>query len=140
MLTARVADTLPKVQMDESRMAQVLNNLINNALKFTPEGGEVRVTVERSMRRPDMVLLTVCDTGKGIDVEHIERIFDRLYRVDMSEPVRRSKPRGLGLGLNICREIVQRHGGEIWAESTKREGSTFFVLLPIEVPVPVATS
>ena len=139
-LTARVVETLPPVPMDESRMAQVLNHLINNALKFTPEGGEIRVTAELSMRQPGRLLLSVRDTGQGIEAEHLERIFDRLYRVETSVPFRRRRPRGLGLGLNICREIVRRHDGEIWAESTKGEGSTFFVLLPFEVPVPVATS
>jgi signal transduction histidine kinase len=115
---------LPIVEADEKRLQQVLRNLLSNALKFTPEGGEVRLTASYD---DQCVRLSVTDTGIGIAPEHIDRIFDRYYQVeDTSE-----RSRGQGLGLAIVRIIVQGHGGRITVESTPGVGSTFTVFLPV---------
>lgn len=119
---------LPKIPMDETRIAQVLTNLLNNALKFTPAGGRVAVKVACPSNQPQEVLLTVSDTGRGIPNENLRRIFDRLYQVSSADA---ASCNGLGLGLFICRELVGLHGGSIRVESEAGRGSTFFVTLPV---------
>lgn len=132
-LSLDLDELLPPMFMDPHRIAQVVNNLVNNALKFTPEGGRIDVSLHRSAQAPDKVLLQVQDTGTGMDLQHVDRVFDRLYQVERNEG---PEHKGLGLGLNICQEIVRMHDGDIWVESEKGEGSTFYVLLPL-TPVPV---
>ncbi len=117
---------LPKVRADEDRAAQVLINLIGNALQYTPDGGTV--TVEA---RPvgDQVEIRVSDTGIGIPQGHLSEIFDRFYRVDKSRS--RAAGGGSGIGLTIARAIVEAHGGRIRAESPgEGQGSTFTFTLP----------
>jgi two-component system, cell cycle sensor histidine kinase and response regulator CckA len=126
-LETRVEPDLPEIFMDEHRIAQVLTNLLNNAIKFTPEGGRITVSVGRCTTEGDYLKVRVSDSGCGIPGEHLERIFDRLYQV-RGEDV--SKGKGLGLGLHICQELVRLHGGRIWAESGVGKGSEFSFLLP----------
>lgn len=114
------------VNGDESRLRQVISNLIDNALKYTPAGGKVVVSV----LPPDdtgTVQLSVCDTGVGIDRAHLPHIFDRFYRVDAA---RTRDAGGAGLGLSICRSIAQAHGGTIEAQSEPGRGTTMIVRLP----------
>ena len=118
---------LPEVLIDEKRIAQVLANLLSNALKFTPAGGEVLVRVSNDPHRPAYVLVSVHDTGRGIEPEQLSYIFDRLYQVRSDDTAIAG---GLGLGLHICHEVVRLHGGEIWVESTPGKGSTFFFTVP----------
>jgi signal transduction histidine kinase len=122
-----IAPDLPDVLIDDKRMIQVLSNLLSNALKFTPEGGDVEVGVTRDPQRLGGVLVAVKDTGCGIEPEQCRYIFDRLYQVRGEDAESNG---GLGLGLYICRELVRLHGGEIWVESTPGQGSTFFFTVP----------
>lgn len=114
---------------DADRLRQVINNLIDNSLKFTPPGGHVLVTV-----RPDEsqgeAILRVTDTGSGITAEDLPHVFERFYRGDKSRQ-RESYTSGNGLGLSICRSIVAAHGGSIEVESSPGKGATFVVRLPL---------
>lgn len=110
---------------DGDRLAQVFTNLVENALKFTPQGG--RVTVQ-AKALPDSLLVEVADTGKGVAVEDRERIFERFYQADKARSG--GGERGVGLGLPIARQIVLAHHGKIWVESQPGLGSQFFVQLP----------
>jgi signal transduction histidine kinase len=114
------------VEVDRNRMRQVLANLLDNALKYTPAGGQVTITATRD--GPDAVL-TVSDTGVGIPPAELPRIWDRLYRGDKSRSTR-----GLGLGLSLVRAIVAAHGGRVDVRSTPGAGSTFELRLPAGVP------
>lgn len=127
-LSATVKPGVPEVAMDETRIAQVLSNLLNNAIKFTAAGGLVAVTVGLAPERSDWVLVTVADTGRGIPADQLDRIFDRLYQVKGPEEAGCG---GLGLGLHICHELVTLHGGTIRVESAVGKGSTFYVTLPL---------
>jgi two-component system sensor histidine kinase/response regulator len=122
---------LPEVFIDEKRITQVITNLLSNALKFTPGGGEIVVQINYSPKSPEFVLVSVRDTGRGIEPDKLDRIFDRLYQAKDSDSMTEG---GLGLGLNICREIVKLHGGEIWVESKPGKGSTFFFTVPKHLP------
>ena len=112
------------VQADPPRLNQALTNLIENAIKFTPHGGEVRVS---TWCRAGEVGITVADTGPGISPEDREHLFDRFYRVDSA---RGRGVGGSGLGLAICREIALAHGGHIWVDSERGRGSAFSLALP----------
>jgi signal transduction histidine kinase len=120
-------DGLPQVLADSGRIAQVLGNLVGNALKFTPPGGSISVCAER-LPGEQLVAVRVSDTGPGIPPGETGRIFERLYQVPGSHEASR---RGLGLGLYICRELVLAHGGQIWVDSRLGEGSTFSFTLPV---------
>jgi signal transduction histidine kinase len=121
------APDIPDVFVDEKRIVQVLSNLLSNALKFTPEGGEIVVRVNPDSQRLGAILVSVKDTGRGIEPEQCGYIFDRLYQVRDEDA---GSNGGLGLGLYICRELVRLQGGEIWVESTPGQGSTFFFTVP----------
>lgn len=122
-LESDVPDALPDVQVDADRVLQVLINLIGNAAKFTDEG---KVTV--AAREVDgMVELSIADTGIGIRQAHLATVFDRFQQVG---EVLTDRPKGTGLGLPICQEIVNHHGGEIWVESEVGVGSRFAFTLP----------
>ena len=116
------------VFMDETRIAQVIRNLLSNALKFTAQGGAVSVVVEPVEANPGKVQIAVSDTGRGIAPDHLNRIFDRLYQVRGEDD---SSRMGLGLGLFICNELVQFHQGSLRVESVVGKGSTFYVTLPV---------
>jgi signal transduction histidine kinase len=124
-LCAQAGD-LPMVRGDRGRLAQVLDNLISNALKFTPPGGRVEVSVRRA---GGDVLVEVADTGMGIPERELERLFTRFYRSSIA--VRAAVP-GTGLGLAITKMIVDGHGGGIHVESEEGVGTMFRVTLPIE--------
>jgi PAS domain S-box-containing protein len=121
-LAGEIPPTLPDVDGDRERVLQVLANLLGNAVKFTPAGGRVRLSVEAD---GDMVRFAVSDTGPGIPPEHLPHVFDRFWKV------RAANRQGAGLGLAISRGIVEAHGGRIWVESTPGKGSTFFFTLPL---------
>lgn len=121
-LVCDIPDDLPAVQADAHRMAQVLTNLIGNAIKFTPEGGSVTASAE--VTGPTELTVTVADTGVGIPVAHLEHVFDRFWQGPTGKV-------GSGLGLAICRGFVERSGGRIWAESSPGAGATMRFTLPI---------
>lgn len=116
----------PIVSADEAHIAQVLHNLLDNAVKYSPDGGLV---VVRGEVQDNQVVISVADQGVGIAPEHLNRLFERFFRIkgNLRRPVS-----GTGLGLPIARAIVEAHGGAIWAESTLREGSAFYFTLPLE--------
>ena len=116
------------VEGDGGRLRQVISNLIDNSLKFTPRGGQVRVTLRRDAAQGQMVL-TVADTGDGISPEDLPHVFERFYRGDKSRQ-RQDLAHGNGLGLSICQSIVMAHGGTIAVESDLGRGTIFTVFLP----------
>jgi hypothetical protein len=119
---------LPLVQADPDRVLEVLINLVDNAIKFTPADGSVMIQASMVDADPDSVYVSVSDTGRGIGPEAKALIFERLYQDPDSVDNNRS---GLGLGLFICREIVRLHKGRIWVSSEPGQGSTFTFTLPI---------
>lgn len=119
---------LPPAYADPDRVAQVLRNLLDNAIKFTPSNGELAVQASVSTADPNFLCVSVSDSGCGISPEGTERVFNHLYQEKNSVEMSR---RGLGLGLFICRELISRQGGKIWVESTAGHGSTFYFTLPI---------
>lgn len=120
-----ISSTLPKVSADGNRLTQILINLLDNALRFTPKGGKVEISIRP---KNDVVELTVSDTGIGIPEKHLPHIFERFYRADES---RSRKTGGTGIGLAIVKELVKTHGGEIRVESKESKGTKFNFTLPI---------
>lgn len=127
-LQARLTTAVPFVWADPARVRQILTNLIENAVKFTPEGGLVTVSASVSPEHDGFLMLSVSDTGCGIAAADCEVIFDRLTQLKHNTDASRA---GLGLGLFITRELVLRHGGRIWVKSILGEGSTFYFTLPV---------
>ena len=123
-LAAEHAASLPEPMGDRDQLEQMLNNLLANALQFTPSGGSVSLSAEE---QKGGLLITVQDTGCGISKGDLPHIFERFYRVDRS---RARTTGGAGIGLTIVKDIVERHGGEVAVASTQGEGSTFRVHLP----------
>ncbi len=116
-LEPTVATDVPPVLADPERLRQVVGNLIDNALKFSPANTTVRVAVARSTRAPGHVEVAVADEGQGVDLATAERLFERFHQA----PSPHSR-KGIGLGLYICRELVRRQGGEIWVENRSEGG------------------
>lgn len=114
------------VEGDSTKLQQVISNLVDNAIKYTPEGGRVSIDVNRS---PEFAVLRVSDTGIGIPPEDLSRIFDRFFRVDKA---RSRNTGGTGLGLSIANRIVLMHGGYLRVYSQEGKGSTFYIELPYE--------
>ena len=129
-LINQVPADLAAIQADRARLEQVITNLCSNAFKFTPAHGLVTIRGEDLGQE---VHISVSDTGIGIPSDQLERIFERFYQVDGSAT---RSYRGTGLGLTICKHIVEYHGGRIWAESVEGQGSTFHVVLPKTQPEP----
>ena len=112
---------------DERRITQVLSNLIGNAIKYSPAGGEIEVGLRWTAARPEEALLWVQDGGIGIAPTDLPHLFKRFQRASSLDPALS----GLGIGLYLANELVTRHGGYIWVESSEGKGSTFFVRLPL---------
>lgn len=126
-LDSEIAPNTPTIQVDAARLTQVLQNLLANALRHTPEDGRITIQAEPA---GDLLRLSVADTGEGISPEHLPHVFDRFYRTDHA----RTRDRGgAGLGLAIVRALVEAHGGSIKVTSAGRpgQGSTFTILLPL---------
>ena len=111
---------------DSAKLEQVIYNVIDNAIKYTPRGGEVEVSLNRSGKK---ALIRISDTGIGIPADDLPHIFDRFYRVDKA---RSRATGGTGLGLSIVKQIVQNHGGNISAASSEGKGTAFTIELPIQ--------
>jgi signal transduction histidine kinase len=124
-LRAEISEVM-LVRADEERLHQVLFNLVDNAVRFTPPGGTVRVSAEPA---GDRVEVSVTDTGVGIGAEHLPRLFERFYRADAARS--REDGGGTGIGLAIARSIVEGHGGRIVATSEPGRGATFTFDLPV---------
>ena len=115
------------VDIDTDKLTQVIDNIISNALKYSPDGGNIRFGFTA---HDHMLRVMVSDDGMGIPKENVGRIFDRFYRVDRA---RARSMGGTGLGLAIAREMIEAHGGKIWAESEEGQGTTIFFTLPYEM-------
>jgi PAS domain S-box-containing protein len=118
---------LTDLMVDESRIMQILTNLLNNALKFTSEGGEVIVKLGEDPKSSEYVRISVTDTGCGIPKDQIDNLFHRFYQIKKGDA---TPAKGVGLGLYLCREMVLLHGGNIWVESALGAGSTFSFTIP----------
>jgi signal transduction histidine kinase/FixJ family two-component response regulator len=118
---ADLSPELPPIDADEERLLEVLENLIGNAIKFTNPGGTITVG---ATREDEEIKVWVADNGSGIPPQHLPHIFDRFWQA------KRADRRGTGLGLTICKGIVQAHGGRIWAESREGKGTTVYFTLP----------
>jgi PAS domain S-box-containing protein len=127
-LATEIPAELPAALADPYRVRQVVANLLDNAIKFTPKGGKVALRVGVSPDDPKFLCISVADTGCGVVPEDRERIFERQYQAENSSGPSR---KGLGLGLYICKELVDRQGGRIWVESEPGRGSTFSFTLPV---------
>jgi signal transduction histidine kinase len=132
-LRTEIEAGLPEVEVDPDRMAQVMGNLLDNALRHTPAGGRVVCRVTRrpspDARHPTPVTFSVSDTGPGIAPEDLPHLFDRFYRADKARG-RSPEQRGSGLGLAIAKSIVEAHGGRLRAESEPGAGAQFFIEIP----------
>jgi signal transduction histidine kinase len=127
-LASEIERPLPSVCADPTRIRQILIILVDNAIKFTPANGAVKVRVQVFGEDPNLLVLEVSDSGCGISPDMTERIFERLFQTP--DPATAGR-KGLGLGLFICKELVTRQGGQIWVRSVPGEGAVFFVTLPV---------
>ncbi|UCF89879.1 MAG: MCP four helix bundle domain-containing protein [Desulfobacterales bacterium] len=126
-LELKPPSALPWLNIDPEKIGIVMENLIGNALKFTPSGGFVVINAALANNRREFVEISVTDSGTGIPQASLEKIFDKFRRIDDGIQT----PRGTGLGLSIAKHVVAAHGGKIWAESQPGRGSTFFFTLPV---------
>src|ERR1700751_1063489 len=124
-LLVNLAAHIPDVAGDRRRLTEVLQNLLDNAMQYTPAGGQIMV---EAMRKGPEVVITVSDTGIGIPQADQARIFERFYRVDVA---RSREVGGTGLGLSIAKHLVEAHGGRIWVESEVGQGSRFHFPVPV---------
>ncbi len=132
LIEHRVDCDVPQLVVDRDRLAQVLTNLVHNAVKYSPEGGRVTVVARRAQ---NAVLFVVEDEGPGIRQEDLQRVFDKFYRVELgtnNQVFAERQAGGTGLGLAICREIVEHYGGHIWVESEVGKGSRFCFTIPAD--------
>jgi PAS domain S-box-containing protein len=132
-LEVKVSPGLPTVRCDKDRLVQVVTNLLSNAIKFTPEGGKIEVKARmggagKSKKKANRLLVSVTDSGIGIDPKDYASIFEKFKQVGNTLT---DKPKGTGLGLPICKEIIEHYGGKLWVESQLGKGSTFFFTLPL---------
>ena len=126
LITSEEASTLPKVRMDVRRIRQVLDNLIDNACKYSVDGTRVKVSVKQEANE---ILIGISDQGIGIATEDLERVFDPMYRIKHENS---EKIPGIGLGLSVCKGLIDSHGGRIWIESEVGIGSTCWFTLPLD--------
>jgi PAS domain S-box-containing protein len=116
---------LPEIMADGRRLRQVIDNLLENAIKYSPEN--TRITVKTEVKQDEM-LVSITDQGRGIPEGEYQKIFERMYRIEQRL---QKDPGGLGLGLSLCKALVESHGGRIWVESVVNKGSTFYFTIPI---------
>jgi len=128
-LNIKLDPVIPLIEADEDKIDQILTNLVNNAIKYSPKGGNV--TVGGKMMSPDLIQLGVSDEGMGIPKEQLGKMFQRFHRVDNRDT---REIGGTGIGLFLVKNLVETHHGKIWIESEVGKGTTFFFTLPITQP------
>lgn len=128
-LIAQIDDDIPVIIADEDKVDQILTNLTNNAIKYSPNGGDVILTCKRN---GDGVIMSIKDSGMGIPEEHLPKVFERFHRVDNRDT---RKVGGTGIGLYLVKHLVEAHGGKIWVESEVGKGSSFIFTLPKCPPI-----
>jgi two-component system clock-associated histidine kinase SasA len=126
-LAVDLPESLPRVRADRRRLGQVLMNLLENAVKYTPEGGNILL---KAVAHDQELMVEVQNSGPALSPEEQQRLFQPYYR---SEVDRQRLP-GIGLGLSLCKRLVEAHGGKIWVESDPAKGNTFAFTLPLEGP------
>lgn len=131
-ITRSLEPALPPIKGDKDKLIQVATNILSNAVKFTPEGGTVRIHANLDSGNNRAIRVSIADSGKGIPPEQLQLIFEKFYRTD--DTLTSDKNEGSGLGLTIARSIVEYHEGKIWAESIPGSGSTFTFILPLDGP------
>jgi signal transduction histidine kinase len=129
MLQNEITEATPTVRADQNKILRVLYNLVDNAIKFTPAGGQVALSAEPAAQ--DMLAIHVRDTGPGVPEAHRDTIFDRFTQV----PGSYGRQRGSGLGLTFCRLVVEANGGKIWVDQNPGGGSCFTFTLPLAAHV-----
>ena len=122
-ITTHFPENCPVLLADENRISQVISNLISNAIKYSPNGGEIHIS---GQLRPEQVIVCISDEGPGIDAHDLPHIFDRFYR--STNAVKQTK--GAGLGLYLARAIIEAHGGRIWADPEPDSGARICFSLP----------
>jgi signal transduction histidine kinase len=127
-LSGNVPADFPMIYVDRARISQVILNIVNNAIKYTPPGGSITIGAKDE---GDHVLVSVHDTGIGIPKKDLENIFSGFYHADYKLSY---EYKGAGLGLALSKGIIESHGGRIWAESEVGKGSTFYFTLPRSAP------
>ena len=125
-ISSKLEDKLPKVNIDGKRIRQVLDNLLDNSVKYSQEGAEI---VVKAWQKDKELVVSVADQGIGIPVEELDKVFNRMYRIEQRLS---QDPGRMGLGLSLCKALVEGHGGRIWLKSLEGKGSTFYFALPIE--------
>ena len=128
-LKINLSPDIPIIEADEDKIDQILTNLVNNAIKYSPKGGDV--TVHGKMMSPDLVQLAVSDQGMGIPREQLGKMFQRFHRVDNRDT---REIGGTGIGLFLVKNLIETHHGKIWIESEVGQGTTFFFTLPVQQP------
>lgn len=124
-LVAEVDERLPILNLDDVLLRRALNNLTDNAIKYTPQNGRI---VVRAVASDDQLIISVQDNGKGISPEDQKTLFTRFKRIRTTDNI---KVKGSGLGLYIVKRVAEHHGGDAWIESTPQVGSTFFIRIPM---------
>ncbi len=123
-LTLELPEQLPRVAADRDKVAQIATNLVSNAIKYSPAGGQIHIKVSEES---DRLIISVRDEGIGIPEDKLPSLFSRFYQVDSSST---RKIGGTGIGLFLVKHLTEAHGGEVWVESTPEAGSTFYFSLP----------
>jgi NtrC-family two-component system sensor histidine kinase KinB len=123
-----IAPELPRLMVDESLVSRVFTNLVDNAIRHTPNNGHVRLEATHDHTLPTLLRISVTDTGKGVPPDQRERVFEKFAQIPKSVV---HGHRGSGLGLTLCKLVVEAHGGKIWIESGPEGGAAFFFTLPI---------
>ena len=126
-LVTNLPPDLPPVLVDPLRIERILHNLVDNAIKYSPNGGEVKLSAARD---GEEIVISISDEGEGISRDDQMRLFQSFERLGASV---KGSIQGTGLGLRVCRILVEAHGGRIWVESEKGKGSTFFFTLPVAI-------
>lgn len=128
-LELNVPENIPRVSIDKQQVEQVIENLLGNALKYTPDQGSVFIDASLMPNAQEFITVSISDTGSGIAKADLNKIFDKFQRIENGKET----VRGTGLGLPIAKHIIAAHGGRIWVESTTEKGSTFYFTLPVYV-------